>query len=255
MNHRSECSREIARIADVPVAVACDCRPHRTVLIYSGGMDSTVLLYHLRALGHEVHPLAIDYGQRHRRELESARAICADLGLSLHVADISPLRELFSGSSQTDPLVDVPDGHYAEPTMRATVVPNRNMIMLAVAGARAAALGCTGVAYGAHAGDHAIYPDCRYPFVSAMRDAFAVCHYDRLWLMAPFLNMDKGEIARRGAELGVPFDRTWTCYRGGERHCGRCGACVERREALALIGDPTEYECSPSISAPTSRAG
>jgi 7-cyano-7-deazaguanine synthase len=127
--------------------------------------------------------------------------------------------------------------------MRNTVVPNRNMVLLALAAARAISEDCSAVAYGAHAGDHAIYPDCRGEFVRAMQHAMDHCHYGRFGLAVPFMLWSKGMIAHRGWRLGVPFHLTWTCYEGGEVHCGRCGACVERREALAEIpgGDPTPY--------------
>jgi len=215
----------------------------RTVLIYSGGLDSTVLLYHLRAEGHEVRGLGIDYGQRHRRELEAAAAICRQLGIEYRIADLSTLRPLLGGSALTDDLA-VPEGHYTDETMKQTVVPNRNMIMLAVAIGWAVSLRYDAVAYAAHAGDHTVYPDCRPEFAEAMDRAAALCDWHRVRILRPFIDKTKADLVRLGASLGVPFERTWSCYRGGEYHCGRCGTCVERREAFALAGvaDPTKYE-------------
>jgi 7-cyano-7-deazaguanine synthase len=214
----------------------------RTVLIYSGGLDSTVLLYELRGGGHELRCLGIDYGQRHRRELESAAAICRDLGLEYRIADLRAIRPLLGGSALTDD-VPVPDGHYTDETMKATVVPNRNMIMLSVAVGWAVSLKFDAVAYAAHAGDHAIYPDCRPVFAEAIRRAAALCDWRPIELVTPFIGKTKADIVRVGAGLGVPFARTWSCYRGGEVHCGTCGTCVERREAFERAGmkDPTVY--------------
>ena len=218
--------------------------PKRVVAIYSGGMDSTVMLYWLRARGYEVLPLGINYGQRHKRELEAAKEICLRLGYDYKVADLSAIRPFLAGSSQTDDSVAVPHGHYAEESMKKTVVPNRNMIMLSVAIARAISAEAGAVAYGAHAGDHAIYPDCRPQFVRAMADVARLCDWHSVELLAPFICMTKAQIASEGDLLNVPFVRTWSCYEGGELHCGKCGTCVERKEAFDVAGvsDPTQYE-------------
>ena len=217
-----------------------------TVLIYSGGLDSTVLLYELSSQGHELHALGIDYGQRHRRELESAKAICSDLGIEYRIGDLRAIRPLLAGSALTDE-VAVPEGHYADESMKLTIVPNRNMIMLSVAIGWAVSMKADAVAYAAHAGDHPIYPDCRPAFTEAMRQAAGLCDWHRVELLTPFIDKTKGDIVRIGAALGVPFDRTWSCYRGGEVHCGKCGTCVERREAFAQasVSDPTIYADAP----------
>jgi 7-cyano-7-deazaguanine synthase len=187
--------------------------------------------------------LSIDYGQRHARELVAARKIANELAVPHLTVDLSTLRPLLGGSSQTDPSIPVPHGHYAESTMKLTVVPNRNMMMLAVATAWAVSLGARGVAYAAHAGDHAVYPDCRPSFVHAMGAAMKLCDYSEIELVAPFITVTKAEIAAEAARLSVPIADTWSCYEGGEIHCGRCGTCVERREAFMLAGvnDPTPY--------------
>lgn len=217
------------------------------VAIYSGGMDSTVLLYHLKTAGYGVTALSIDYGQRHRKELDSARTICELNELRHEVADLRGIAHLLGGSSLTDERIDVPEGHYADENMKVTVVPNRNMIMLSVAVGYAITLRAPYVAYGAHAGDHTIYPDCRPEFASAMSTAAMLADWHQVELLRPFIKLTKAEIAKRGSELNVPFELTWSCYKGGNLHCGRCGTCVERREAFHLAGlvDPTEYEPEP----------
>lgn len=214
-----------------------------TVLIYSGGLDSTVLLYHLLAEGDTVRCLGVDYGQRHRRELDSAREVAALAGVGFRTADLSALRDLLGGSSQTDDSFAVPEGHYEADSMKLTVVPNRNMLMLSVAAAFAISSKSQRIAYAAHSGDHAIYPDCRGEFVHALAAAVRLCDWSPVELVAPFVKMTKAEIVARGAELGAPVGRTWSCYKGGEKHCGVCGTCTERREAFKIAGviDPTEY--------------
>jgi len=216
----------------------------KVVVIYSGGMDSTVLLYHLWSQGYDVRALSVDYGQRHRKELECALSICRMIGISHEVADLRGITHLLRGSSLTDSEVDVPEGHYAEESMKVTVVPNRNMIMLSVAIGYAISLGAQFAAYGAHAGDHTIYPDCRPEFAAALNTAALLADWHQVELLRPFIRLTKAEIAKRGAELNVPFGMTWSCYKGGERHCGLCGTCVERTEAFNLAGlqDPTDYD-------------
>lgn len=215
----------------------------KTVIVYSGGLDSTVLLYHLRATGHELHALSFDYGQRHRCELDRAANICAELGIPQPQANLSGIQPLLAGSSLTSPEIDVAEGHYTEESMKSTVVPNRNMILLAIATGHALSIGAGQIAYAAHSGDHAIYPDCRNEFAEAMAAAIQLADWEKVKLIRPFVDWTKADIVRRGAELDVPFDQTWSCYKGGELHCGRCGTCIERREAfdLAAVEDPTPY--------------
>ncbi|WPJ94069.1 7-cyano-7-deazaguanine synthase QueC [Coraliomargarita algicola] len=215
----------------------------KTVIVYSGGLDSTVLLYHLRDAGHELHALSIDYGQRHRCELDRAAAICAELGIPQPMADLSAIQPLLAGSSLTSPEIEVAEGHYTEESMKSTVVPNRNMIFLAIATGHALSIKAGQIAYAAHSGDHAIYPDCRNEFADAMATAIELADWEQVKLSRPFVDWTKADIVRRGAELGVPFEKTWSCYKGGEVHCGRCGTCIERREAfdLAKVEDPTLY--------------
>jgi 7-cyano-7-deazaguanine synthase len=215
----------------------------KVVLILSGGMDSTTMLYWYVSLGYEVHAISFDYGQRHSRELHSASDIATAMGVEHKIIEL-PIWDLLKGSSQTDQSVEVPEGHYAEESMKKTVVPNRNMIMLSVAGAWAVSLKAEILAYGAHAGDHDIYPDCRWSFVEPMTEAFQNCDWHKVRLEAPFLHLNKTQIAMVGSRLGVPYDKTYTCYNGRAKHCGKCGACQERREAFrdSQVADPTQYE-------------
>lgn len=207
----------------------------KIVTILSGGMDSTTLAYYLNDQGHTQHFLTFDYGQRHRREIDSARTIADALGAVHDVIDLRSITHLLKGSALTDG-VAVPHGHYAEESMKQTVVPNRNAIMLSIAYATAVAGEADAVATGVHAGDHFIYPDCRPQFVRAAGLAFQLGNDSPIDILAPFIQMTKGDIAVTGLRLGVPYADTWTCYEGGDRPCGRCGACVERAEAFTFAG-------------------
>jgi 7-cyano-7-deazaguanine synthase len=216
----------------------------KAIVLLSGGLDSTVLAADLLADGHEVKALSVDYGQRHRRELDHARAIAARLGIEHRIADLSTLTPFLAGSSQTSDDVAVPEGHYAEESMKLTVVSNRNMLLLSVATAWAVSSKADVIAYAAHNGDHAIYPDCRKEFIDKLAEAIAIADWHQVKLFAPFAEMSKADIARRGHEIGAPIELTWSCYKGGLTHCGKCGTCVERREAFELAGVPdlTVYE-------------
>lgn len=233
------------------VVVPTEHSPHRhprhVIVVASGGLDSTVLAYLLAARGAELTLLSFDYGQRHRVELDHAADISALLGCPQEIVNLSGLGGLLVGSALTDSEVAVPDGHYTEQSMRATVVPNRNAIMLEIAVAAAIGRKADAVAFGAHAGDHAVYPDCRPEFVDrftrsvrAANEGFLVEDFQ---ILAPFVNVSKTDIVRIGSALGVPFERTWSCYRGETVHCGTCGTCTERREAFEQngIADPTSY--------------
>jgi 7-cyano-7-deazaguanine synthase len=200
---------------------------NHTTLIYSGGLDSTVLLYWLLDKHNTVTALSFDYGQRHRREIDAAKTVTELLNVEHHVLTLPKLPGSVLTESGT-----MPHGHYAEESMKQTVVPNRNMVMLAHAASFAIANKHGAVAYGCHAGDHTIYPDCRFAFVEAMRNAFRLCDWTMVDLLAPFVYYDKREIVCIGRRLGVPFEITWTCYEGGEAPCGKCGSCVEREEAM-----------------------
>lgn len=223
------------------------------VLLYSGGMDSFVLLHTLLKQGHKVTALSILYGQRHRKELNAASLVCSRLGIAHTVVDASFLAGLLPGSSQTDTSVVVPEGAYDAPVMKRTVVPNRNMIFASIAAGHALAIGADGIALAVHAGDHTIYPDCRKDFLDPLRDAIRMGNWDPsapidsntlamdFKVHAPFLNMTKPEILLAAKDMGMQarsFATTWTCYVGGREPCGKCGACVERAEAFAAAGWP-----------------
>lgn len=215
----------------------------RAVVLVSGGMDSVSALYWAHGAREVVGALSFRYGARHNdREIPFAEWHCRGLGVPHRVVALDFIGECFA----SDLLLgggDVPDGHYQEESMRRTVVPFRNGIMLAIAAGYAESIGAGAVVIAAHAGDHAIYPDCREAFMGAMGEALRLGTYAGIELVRPFIAMDKAGIAGLGAGLGVDFARTWSCYKGGEVHCGRCGTCVERREAFMVAGltDPTEY--------------
>lgn len=203
----------------------------KSVMILSGGLDSTTLLYQLKAEEKEVYAISFDYGQKHRRELEIAKKTCERLGISHKMVDISSLTELISNSSLTSDK-PIPEGHYQEESMKSTVVPNRNMIFAAIAIGYAVNIGAQEIALGVHSGDHAIYPDCRPEFIEALEAIAKVSNYEPVKIYTPFLYFSKSEIVSRGNGLGVDFSLTWTCYNGGEKPCGKCGSCVEREEAF-----------------------
>lgn len=219
----------------------------KAVTIVSGGMDSATIAYQAKHLGFEQRFLSFNYGQRHVKELIAARRIAGALEGEHDIIDLTDVgvalkSNLLAGQEQ------VPDGHYAEETMRQTVVPNRNAIMLSIAWGVACSIGADAVFFGAHAGDHYIYPDCRQVFIdaltTALRTATEGLNQPELSIAAPFIHLSKAEILTVGLKLQVPFNDTWTCYKGGEKACGRCGSCVERLQAFALnhANDPLEYE-------------
>ncbi len=213
-----------------------------SVIIYSGGLDSTTLLYEER----ERIALAVtfDYGSNHAsREMSCARWHCQHLGIEHLVIDIAFVGR-YLASSLTAGAEAVPEGDYDDDNMRSTVVPFRNGIMLSVACGIAESRGLQRVLIANHGGDHAVYPDCRHDFVRAMDDAMRAGTYEGVRLVAPYTGIAKSDIVKRGAALGIDYGKTYSCYRGGERHCGRCGTCRERVEAFRKAGiiDPTIYE-------------
>lgn len=194
-----------------------------------------------------MHLLSFDYGQRHKKELAFAELCAKRLKAAFDIISLSELGKYLKGSALTDDIA-VPDGHYAAPTMAITVVQNRNAIMLSIAYGIAVAENAEIVAIGTHGGDHFIYPDCRPEFIASFdamqRHAVDGFGHPKLRLESPFLHFGKYQIAKLGSVLQVPYGDTWSCYKGGEKHCGTCGTCVERKEAFELAGilDPTEYE-------------
>jgi 7-cyano-7-deazaguanine synthase len=217
----------------------------KTIVICSGGLDSVSLAHSLAAKGELSRLVSFDYGQRHAKEIDYAATCAQRLGVPHQIIDMRPIGASLTGSALTDD-IDVPDGHYAEDTMKVTVVPNRNASMLTIAYGIAAANGDTGVATAVHGGDHFIYPDCRPAFTEAFdtMQRAALDGYADVSLVTPFVHKSKADIVTEGARVNTPFADSWSCYKGGEHHCGRCGTCVERREAFHLAGikDPTIYE-------------
>ena len=219
----------------------------KCVVLLSGGLDSTVLLYSL-INEHECWPLTVSYGQRHDKEVIAARNVCEardhNLLLRLKYVNLSALGNLLP--SALTGVGEVPLGHYQEESMKATVVPNRNMILLAIAAGYAQGINAKHVAYGAHFGDHAIYPDCRKVFIQSCMHTIRLgtgWNDDGVELHTPFSRKTKKDIVKLGEKLNVPFKMTWSCYEGKDIHCGCCGTCVERQEAFRLAGvkDPTMY--------------
>ena len=213
-----------------------------SVIIVSGGMDSTTLLYDRRdeiALA-----ISFDYGSNHNaREIAYAEMHCKRLGIEHKTIPLDFMHKYFR-SSLLEGADAIPEGHYAAENMKSTVVPFRNGIMLAVAAGVAESRNLTKLLIANHGGDHTIYPDCRPEFISAMDSATNAGTYVGVRVVAPYTNITKGDIARIGKKLGIDYAETWSCYKGGEKHCGKCGTCVERKEALAYAGieDTTEYE-------------
>ncbi len=215
----------------------------KVVVIYSGGMDSFTVLNRALKDGKEVYALSFDYGQRHVKELECASSVCTSLNIKHKVIDISAINQLLAGSSLTDD-IDIPEGHYEAENMKSTIVPNRNMILLSLAVGYAVSVGAAQVYYGAHSGDHAIYPDCRPEFVQKMSDVCQIANYESVEIFSPYLEVNKTAILTDGISMGLDYSNTWTCYNGREKACGKCGACQERLEAFCdnNITDPIAYE-------------
>ena len=232
-------------------------RNDSAVLIVSGGMDSCVLAHYYAAAGFQLHLLSFDYGQKHVKELTYAERYIADLrerysSLRIdHTVIELPIGRLSQGSESAllNTGVEMPYGHYSDDSMKATVVPYRNPNMLLQAATLAWNEHARVVAYAAHHGDYAQYPDCREIFVDAFNAMLATAMVGQtITVEAPFMRFSKAQIARLGATLNVPFELTWSCYEGGSNnlqnmHCGLCGTCFERRESMAIAGvdDPTEY--------------
>jgi 7-cyano-7-deazaguanine synthase len=221
----------------------------KVCVLLSGGMDSVAALYEVLEKHEVVACLSFDYGAKHNsQEIPFAKLHSDRNAIPHHVISLAFMNTLFK-SDLLKSGGEIPDGHYAEQTMKQTVVPFRNGIMLAIAAGYAESAAADGLVIAAHSGDHAIYPDCREPFMQAMATAMSEGTYAKIQLLRPFIQTDKAGIARRGVELGIDFAETWSCYKGGSLHCGVCGTCVERREAflLAEIKDPTVYEQTPKL--------
>ena len=221
---------------------------NKSVIIFSGGLDSTVLCYKAVADNLDVHAITILYGQRHAREVKGAKKTAELLGINHLVIDLNSINQLLQGSALTDSTVEVPEvpettEHFE--TLKSTIVPNRNAIFLSVAIGYSESIKANQIYFGAHHSDRGVYPDCRKEFVEAFETAERLANDNpELSISAPFVEMDKSEIVTLGKKLGVPFEHTWTCYVGGDLHCGVCSACNERKRAFRESGvkDPTVYE-------------
>lgn len=192
--------------------------------LFSGGLDSTVLLYELLDQGAQVHCLLFKYGQRHVKELRYAKSTCGKLRVPFEVIELPT--EVFSRSSLTSK-----EGYLVG---KPTIVPNRNMVMLSIAASWALSHGATAITWAANVDDAAVYPDCRVEFYQALNSALRICDPRRMEIHAPYLTggRTKRQVVQRGMELGVPFEETWSCYAGGDHPCGTCGACLTREAAL-----------------------
>jgi len=203
----------------------------KSIIILSGGMDSSTLLYFMKKTKYQVKALSFDYNQRHKIELQYASKFCKELKVEHKIIDLKNITPLICNSSLTSS-IKVPEGHYQSESMKKTVVPNRNMIMLSIAIGWAENLKYQSVAIANHAGDHHIYPDCRSGFIQALSTTSQLGTYNHISLYAPFTEMTKGDIAILGLKMGIDYSKTYTCYNGLKIPCGKCGSCNERKEAL-----------------------
>ena len=213
------------------------------LVVCSGGVDSVTALYWAKRRYTRVAAVTFDYGSNHnKRERSALRRVCGDSATPLTVVSL-PLGRYFK-SSLLSGADKIPEGHYAEENMKSTVVPFRNGIMLSFAAGLAESEGFDAIVLGNHAGDHTIYPDCRREFIEGMAEAVSAGTWKHIEVVSPFCDITKADIVRLGATLDVPYGKTYSCYKGRKHHCGKCGTCVERKEAFALAGvpDPTEYE-------------
>lgn len=213
-----------------------------SLIVLSGGMDSTTLLYEYRE--RIAVAISFNYGSNHNtREIDYAHKNCEKLNIR-HIIIELPFVQQYFNSSLLQGAEAIPEGHYASENMKSTVVPFRNGIMLSIACGIAESNGLKQILIANHGGDHAIYPDCRSEFIESMSKAMQVGTYEEIRIVAPYTDKDKTYIAKRGSEIGVDFSLTYSCYKGGNKHCGKCGTCVERKEAFELAGvvDPTEYQ-------------
>jgi len=218
----------------------------KSIIIFSGGLDSTTLLYKLKSENHDIHTISFLYGQKHSKELEAAKIICSSLNIEQKIVDLTPLQSLLD-SALTNPNIEIPTipagtQHYE--TLKTTVVPNRNAIFLSIAAGFAQSIGGNTIFYAAHYSDGGMYPDCREEFINSFEKTVRLgLDSSNFSVKAPFVNISKSEVIKIGHKLGVPFELTWSCYEGGIKHCGSCSACRERKNAFeeAKINDPTAY--------------
>jgi len=218
------------------------------IAVVSGGMDSIAMLYQMHAISPDVKVLSFNYGQKHKKELDFVQYHVDNLGsLDWKVVDLTSIAQLLTKSALVGK-TDVPEGHYEAESMKQTVVPNRNMIMASIAAAACINENGWLLGLGVHAGDHHIYPDCRPEFIRTLETTLHIANqgfiHPQFQVYAPWLMVSKAEIVAMGTQHGIDWAETWSCYKGGELHCGKCGTCVERKEAFVVAGveDPTKYD-------------
>ena len=230
----------------------------KVIVLVSGGMDSVTALYEAARTSQVIGTLSFDYGSKHNhKEIPFAAWHSQKLDVPHRTIELDFVGRLFKSNLLKEDAGAIPDGHYEDATMRQTVVPFRNGIMLSIAAGYAESIGAEGLVIAAHSGDHAIYPDCREEFMRSMADAIRLGTYAEINIVRPFIHMTKAGIVRRAHELGVDLAQTWSCYKGQELHCGACGTCVERREAFVLAGvpDPTRYANASPLPARPAAGG
>jgi len=215
------------------------------VVLLSGGLDSTTLLYYVIDKYPEasIGTIIFDYNQKHKKEIKSAIQTCVKLKVPFQIFSMKAFSSLAPSALTTEGVL-MPEGHYEEDSMRATVVPNRNMVLLSLAISYSVGKGASEVYYAAHMGDHSVYPDCRPEFVEAIKKVALLCDWKPVLIEAPFIDINKTQILKKGIDLGVDYSLTWSCYNGREKSCGKCGTCSERLESFQANGikDPLEYE-------------
>ena len=219
----------------------------KSVIIFSGGLDSTTLLYKLKNENHDIHAISFLYGQKHSKELEAAKIICSSIGIDQKIVDLTSLQTILN-SALTNPNIEIPTisvGTQFYETLKTTVVPNRNAIFLSIAAGFAQSIGANSIFYAAHHSDRGMYPDCREEFIKSFEKTVRLAlDNNNFSVKAPFVNISKNEVVKIGKKLDVPFELTWSCYEGEIKHCGACSACRERKYAFeeAGIDDPTIYK-------------
>jgi len=241
---------EFISAGSIGVVKAIKSKPKgkKILQLYSGGMDSTVLLYDFLNKGNQIEAIWFNYGQRHKKEHLSAIQICNNLKVKYTEVDLKDVNSFLTNSCLSGDQ-EVPNVHYEDDKAINTIVPNRNMIMLSIAVAKAINDKFDAIAFGCHYGDRVVYPDCRIEYTSALQTAIYLADRHLVKLLTPFIDITKADIVTIGEKNKVPWIKTWTCYKGLEKHCGVCPTCIERREAfhLAKVQDPTEYD----INAPS----
>lgn len=226
------------------ISTICGGMFMKALIILSGGLDSTTALYWAKSQYNEIEALTFNYGSKHNDiEYSYAKRTCEKLGVKLTRIDLDFINKYFK-SDLLKSGGEIPEGYYNEENMKSTVVSFRNGIMLSIAAGFAESNNCDVLVLGNHSGDHAIYPDCRPEFIKGIKEAVYQGTEKHIEVVSPFCNMSKADIVKLGSELGVDFSLTYSCYKGGEKHCGKCGTCTERKEAFGQAGvkDPTEYE-------------